>query len=195
MIEDGFVTITTDGDIDHVDSTVRCKKCEHTFDVHLELFNEKNCKYDIGTSVTIICSKCKAEATTDLVKNKTAILERKITELRKIIDDSLKERPLIFKLENVDLESGNVDTTCLGCKHKFTLNPKKHINYFPTEESMIITCPACSICDETDKDKLNDRMNTMVAIMELRAAEMQLDAIKNNRSDDNNETDLQSILS
>lgn len=180
MIENHFIVLDCDlSDPDMPTGKMRCKDCEELFDVEMFILAPKNCRHDLGESITVICPKCKIEATTTLKENRITFLKKLRDNVDRKIQkalDEIKTVPKVFEF-GTDLDKlsakGQLDVKCLTCEHEFEADPIKQTNAMYLKEKLTIICPECTelmVFDRTHFKKcigiVNDSI-TLVAIEDL----------------------------
>lgn len=164
MIEDKFTLTQQIGN-----STVRtlCKDCKCEFNVELDILRPKNCNYDLGKAVTIVCPQCTAAATTTEKESRIRVLTTATDAMRGRIQTYLKNNRVRFKVlrSDVDGDPAVAHMECQMCGYEFPINLRIGENIQPTvRQSFIITCPLCSEQDETSKRNAFDKAAMAVEI-------------------------------
>ncbi len=150
MICDKFITLNYDvTEPDFSKATMRCMDCEELFDVELFILAPKNCRHNLGESLTVICPKCKVEATSTVQEAKityyTALKDKLNDNIIKQLEH-IKSQPQKFEIGG-DLAkvstTSEMDVKCLKCSTQFKASPKTATNAMYMNDKLTIVCPEC----------------------------------------------------
>jgi ribosomal protein L44E len=174
MIEDKFTVKMVKGTPSDIIVEAVCKECQHEFDVHMHILKAKNCRHELGRSITVVCPGCQAESTTTELESRICALEEIVTRLRKKIDEHFVKYPTPFRSKEADWDKMSMVLECQKCGTEFTAGIENSKNTKWQPGSLRITCPLCGNSHETTKDLSVERLQTVAAIMQLHKVEQTL---------------------
>ena len=188
MIEEGFVIIEyLSDDTEMMEMRVRCRECEHVFDVNMFILKPKNCVFDLGKSFSVVCPNCKSKHTTTLEESKIQILEKQI----KATEEFLETVPNPFEpfmLKDIDTNELLFKMYCLHCEKDFSVYTKDQLaEHLPDPEELTVTCDSCQKTRKIKKGDILQFSFRLIAEQKVKNLRKELDELKGTKHVDNTE--------